>query len=213
MKRIGKFTIVPALLCFLLIPVSDCFANCDQMIAESEAIEGVVPRLNDDGSLRSLSMYGISSFLAPKPSLVSAARKQAEMKGKRDFANFMEEQIKAGTLSDYLMETKTVTDESGQMSGSAEEINRVVDQIQSNAQAVLSGVIKLDECMDPAQKIVIVRMGWKPELSEMAADTRQKINEEVARGKQGSSSSGGSGKTAAPSSSGYRKKSSMADDF
>lgn len=212
MKAIGKLLTFPFLLGLFFVPLNNSFASCDLMMAEAEAFEGVVPSY-DNGSLRSLSMYGISSFLAPSPSLVSAARKQAEMKAKRDFANFMKEKIEAGTLSDYLMETKTVTDASGQQSGSAEEISRVVDLIESKTDSVISGVIKLDECMDPNQKIIFVRMGWKPELSEVAADTRQKIDKEVARGESGSGSHLRGGQTTAPAANSYRKKSSLANDF
>ena len=89
--------------------------------------------------------------------------------------------------------------------------------MRSNTSAVLSGLVKLDECVDTEQKFILVELGWKPSLSAAAADTKSTINSEVARGQDGGKSSSGSAVSQSPSqitpSSGYRKKSSMKDDF
>jgi len=87
--------------------------------------------------------------------------------------------------------------------------------MRSNTSAVLSGLVKLDECVDTKQKFLIVQLGWKASLSEAAADTKQKINSEVKRGDQGSASSAtSSGRTSKITpSKGYRKKSTLKDGF
>ena len=211
MKMTGKRYFVILLVVLILVPSVNSFSACSEMEAEAEAIEGVVPKFDENGNFKSISMYADASFIAPKRSLISAARKQAELKAKRDFSNFIKEKVAAGTLSEYMMETKSVTNNKGETSGSAEEINRIVDTISSNTESVLSGIIKLDECVDAQQKYILVRMGWKPMLSEIAADTRQTIDKEVSRGE--SSPGGATSSSQVIPVKGYRKKSSMADDF
>jgi hypothetical protein len=58
-------------------------------------------------------------------------------------------------------------------------------------------------------------LGWRPSLSEAAADTKQKIDSEVRRGDKGSTSKATvSGRTSKITpSKGYRKKSTLKDDF
>ena len=70
------------------------------------------------------------------------------------------------------------------------------------------------------EKIAIVLAGWKPELSEAAADAKQTIKKEVARGdapvsSSGNNSSGGGNKSTSKINEvkSYSKKSSIAKDF
>ena len=53
------------------------FANetCVAYESEAEAFSGVVPKFNEDGSLRALLMYGEGTFLTSKRSLISDARR------------------------------------------------------------------------------------------------------------------------------------------
>ena len=215
-KKLSSF-VISAAACIILFLVCPVYAenDCAAMEKEAEAIEGVVPSFDENGKFKSISMYADGSFIAPKRSLISAARKQAELKAKREFSNFIKEKVASGTLSEYMMETKSVTSDKGETSGSAEEINRISDVISSSTESVLSGIIKLDECVDVEGKFVMVRMGWKPKLSKIAADTRQTIDKEVARGESGSAepSVGNNSSSQLTPSKGYRKKSSLANDF
>ena len=68
--------------------------------------------------------------------------------------------------------------------GTAEEINAMVETMASNSSAVLSGIVVLGECVDVDSKLVMVQAGWKPELSEVAADAKQKIKKSVAKAMQ-----------------------------
>ncbi|PNU18535.1 hypothetical protein C2E25_17150 [Geothermobacter hydrogeniphilus] len=182
------------------------------MMEEGALIEGVLPKFDENGRLKSISMYAQESFLAPKTSLIGAARKKAELKAKRDFVSFIKEKVKGKTLTEYLLEQREKTTESGETSGSAEEITRVSDYIGQETESVLSGIVKLDECVDIDMKMVLVRMGWKPQISQAAADARQTIDREIKRGESGGSSSSVGTREIKPAS-GYRKKSPLADDF
>ena len=190
--------------------------SCDQYMAEAEAVEGVVPKLNDDGSIRAFVMYGEDSFIAPKASLISKARRKAEVRAKRAFSEWMQQNLESESLYNDMMETVEETDSSGMTSGTATEISQSIDVMRTNTKAVLSGIIKLDECLDAEQRVIYVEMGWKPSLSEAAADTKSKINSEVARGNANSSASGsnkGPAKSAVTPQNDYRKKSSLKDAF
>ena len=120
-----------------------------------------------------------------------------------------------------MLEQVEKTDQDGNTEGMAEEISSEIDVIRTNTSAVLSGLIKLDECVDRKEKVVMVAVGWKPSLSEAAAGTKQKITKEVKRGDSGSKStssgnaSEGNGRstTKITPTKGYRKKSKLKDDF
>ncbi|TXL17120.1 hypothetical protein BMR06_15180 [Methylococcaceae bacterium HT5] len=139
------------------------------------------------------------------------------MKGKRDFSEWIKTKVKAGTLNEELMESVEKTSGDGSTEGYAEEITKYADFIGAETESVLSGIIKLDECMDPDGKTIMVRMGWKDSLSEAAADTRATIDNSVARGESGQRSEGASSSSASGTkikkSEGYRSKTKYADDF
>jgi hypothetical protein len=195
----------------VVITTSIYAGKCDAYLQEAKAASGVVPNIKN-GKLKSLSIYGQKSFIAPKSSLINKARRKAEMSAKRDFSAWIKEKVSSNTLSQELMETHEKTNSDGTTEGIAEEISKYSDEISNSTESVLSGIIKLDECVDPQNKIVYVRVGWKPELSEMAADTRANIDNSVERGKNGQTRNTSSRNKLQPAK-GYRIKSEMADDF
>ena len=213
---IGKLNILSLLLAVFAVSGTAIAGSCDDYLKDNGATSGVVPNFTEDGKIRSFSIFAEQYFLAPKRSLINKARRQAEMKGKRDFSEWIKTKIQAGTLNEELLEQTEKTTADGKMSGSVEEVTKYADVIGAQTDSVLSGIIKLDECMDPEEKAIMVRMGWKASLSEAAADTRATIDNSVARGESGQTSEG-----SAPSSSGakvknstgYRAKSKYADDF
>ena len=86
-------------LAFLSLALTQqAIASCSQFEAEAEAYEGVVPRFNEDGGLEALLMYGEATFLVPKRSLISTARREAEMQARRAYSEFIN-QISPRTLN------------------------------------------------------------------------------------------------------------------
>jgi hypothetical protein len=91
--------------------------------------------------------------------------------------------------------------------------------MRQNSSATLAGIVKLDECVDTEEKFILVKMGWKPETSKAAANARNIINNDISNSSNGQSSGNNSSGDKARVSSklqpveGYRKKSSLADDF
>lgn len=140
---------------------------CDAMAAEADAISGAVPKF-ENGQLVSVSMYGESTFISAKRSLIASARTEAEMRAKSSLSAFFEEQIARNTLAESLMESAELTSADGSTEAYAVELKRTSDYISSNSSAVLRGVVKLDECVDTDEKYILVRMGWKPSFAEQA---------------------------------------------
>lgn len=159
---------------FLLPPLAGMASECDAYLQEAEAVAGVAPRFDDDGSFRSLLIYATADFIAPKPSLINAARDIAEMSAKRDLAAWMEEQFSStSTASVGLNQTET-TDVDGNTSGRADELTVLAEAYRADAEAVLMGTIKLDECVDPEAKVIYLTLGWKPEARpELVAEPAQ----------------------------------------
>lgn len=140
---------------------------CDAMVAEADAISGAVPKF-ENGQLVSVSMYGESTFVSAKRSLIATARNEAEMRAKSSLSTFFEEQVTRNTLHESLMASAELTSDDGSTDASVAELKRASDYISSNSKAVLRGVVKLDECVDADKKYILVRMGWKPNFAEQA---------------------------------------------
>jgi hypothetical protein len=213
LKMTGKILI---LLGSVYLIAANVNADCSQFEAEAEAYEGLVPKFDDAGKVRALLMYGEGTFLFPKRSLISDARRTAELNARRAYAEFLKSNFDADTVAANLTETHQVTDGEGNTSGTATELASTLNAMRQNTQATLSGIVKLDECVDEEEKYVLVTLGWKPSTSAAAADAKQAMNKDIARGDQGlenSTDTESSKSSKATSAKGYRKKSSLADDF
>ena len=97
-------------------------SSCAEFEAEAEAFSGVVPRFGENGKVRAILMYGESSFIAPKRSLIANARRKAELDARRAFAEFLKSDFDSKTVSANLVETASLTDDSG-TTGSALELS------------------------------------------------------------------------------------------
>ena len=223
----GKFGLkfklaVIAVAGILGLPAGKAFANCDAFMEEFETTSlGIsYKKAPETGAIRAFLMSGEANFLAPKSSLVRKAKKKAFMRAKAEFTRFMKEEFVAADLVSDLTNSIETTDQDGNTSGTVEEMSSMVETMGSATESVLSGIVVLGECVDKTEKIAIVLAGWKPELSEAAADAKQTIKKEVARGdapvsSSGNNSSGGGNKSTSKINEvkSYSKKSSIAKDF
>jgi len=219
-KKVTRLALAAAL--FATIPVAGAYASCDGFMDEFETTSLGISYKKDPetGSIRAFLMSGEASFLAPKSSLVRKAKKKAFMMAKAEFTRFMKEDFAAADLTSDLTNQIENTDSDGNTSGQVEEISSMVETMASSTESVLSGIVVLGECVDKEQKLVMVVAGWKPELSAAAADAKQTIKKEVARGDAPVSASQGSGSGSGAKSTSkvtgvksYSKKSKIADDF
>jgi hypothetical protein len=218
-KKVTRLALATTL--FATIPVAGAYASCDGFMDEFETTSLGISYKKDPetGSIRAFLMSGEASFLAPKSSLVRKAKKKAFMMAKAEFTRFMKEDFAAADLTSDLTNQIENTDSDGNTSGQVEEISSMVETMASSTESVLSGIVVLGECVDKEQKLVMVVAGWKPELSAAAADAKQTIKKEVARGDapvSGSGSGSGSGAKSTSKVTGvksYSKKSKIADDF
>jgi hypothetical protein len=239
-KMTGKISLISGIIILSIIAPLSAYASCDAYIKENESISGVVPKFDKNGKVRAFVIGAEATFLVPKRSLIGKARRKAELRAKRAFAEFMKTKFKSDSVVADMLNQVEKTDAAGNTEGMAEELSTQVDSMRANTSAVLSGIVKLDECVDKKEKVVMVQVGWKPSLSKAAADAVITTNKEVQRGdkavaerkraerrnkqngvaKKKSSSS----KSAQPSpnlgertkitpSSGYRKKSTLKDKF
>ena len=224
---IGKFGLkfklaVIAVTGILTLSAGNAFANCDAFMEEFETTSLGISYKKDPetGAIRAFLMSGEANFLAPKSSLVRKAKKKAFMRAKAEFTRFMKEEFVAADLVSDLTNSIETTDQDGNTSGTVEEMSSMVETMGSATESVLSGIVVLGECVDKTEKIAIVLAGWKPELSAAAADAKQTIKKEVARGdapvsSSGNNSSGGGSKSTSKINEvkSYSKKSSIAKDF
>ena len=156
-------------------------ANCDQLLNEFETSTfGISINRDVGGNVSSIFMVGEADFLVAKSSLVRKAKKTAFMRAKAEFARFMKEEFSASDLQSELTNEISTTDQDGNTTGNAEEIGSLLEFMESNSEAVLSGVVALGECVDSEKKKAIVIAGWKPQMSKEAAKIKQSIQNDVA---------------------------------
>lgn len=206
LKMIGKKILVAAALLGL---AASGYASCKSFAREAEAYEGVVPRFEESGSLKSLSMYGEGTFLVAKRSLIADARRKAELSARRAYSEFLNSNFSASTLAASLIETSQNTDQDGNMTGSVTELESTLTVMQNDTTAVMTGVVKLDECVDSQGKYLMVRLGWKPGFSRAAGEAAGVMAGSANEVRSASSAK----RTQIEPADGYRKKSSLADEF
>ena len=66
--------------------------------------------------------------------------------------------ISIAKLAKDLVETSQTTNQDGQTVGNATELSSTLTQMRYNASATLTGIVKLDECVDVDQKYVLVTL-------------------------------------------------------
>lgn len=211
MKTIGKYVFCTATLLFL----PHVFASCAEFEASAEAYEGVVPKFNDDGSIRALLMYGEGTFLVAKRSLITSARREAELTARRAYSEFLNSNFDSNSEMSKITQTYEQTNSDGMTEGQAEELKTALDYMANSSSSVQSGLVKLDECVDTDGKYLLVEIGWKPEFSDAAAAASQKMADSVSSESSGGNTVGNAKDNKKPidSAEGYRKKSSLKDDF
>lgn len=153
---------------FLVLFSCPAIADCSAFRAEAGVASGIVPKFDDGGHLRALLSFGTASFIAPKPSLIDKARSSAELKAKRGFAEWLNAAVSSRSALVETIEINEETNQIGDTKALAQELTKQVEAMSSNSEATLKGLVKLDECVDTVDKLVMVELGWRADLQEAA---------------------------------------------
>ena len=209
MMTIGKVIGVASL---LTLPYQ-VHASCVEMVAEVDAYEGVSPKLAEDGTLLSMVMYGEGTFLFADRSAISDARREAEMTARRAYSEFLNSNFSSDTQISKISQEYSKQNSEGMVDASREQLKTAINIMANNTASVQSGLVKLDECVDTEEKYLLVQLGWKPEFSRAAANAATEMAEGAAASKDQQTSASSTKVTPTKPVSGYRKKSSLKDDF
>lgn len=164
----------------LLLLCSSVYASCVEFQQEAQAFSGIVPRVDANGNITAYLMYGEASFIAPKRSLIANARRKAEMNAKAAFTDFLKSSFSAESVSQDMVNQIQLTDGAGNTAALAEEISTSLTTMRSNSSATLSGIVKLDECVDTDENHIMVALGWKPKMSAGAQTAARGLAGQVA---------------------------------
>lgn len=132
---------------------------------------------------------------------INVATRKAELRAKASIAKFLKEKI---ATSEVMEETvKTMTEHNGQ----SETVNRKtletqVETIQNSADAILKGVLVLEQKSDPAGKFVSVTVGISRKTMATADSVNRTLNTD-----QSSPVTQGSGANSSPEAQTRRNKS------
>jgi hypothetical protein len=144
--------------------------NCAAFEAAMQGPVGsVIPRVDSNNRLVSLVVYGESTFISAKRSLIGQARNTAELNAKRSFSEWISgENFSAEEQSQQLVETIELTNQDGQTAALATEISQYLNSMRSDTSATIQGLVKLDECVNAEEQYIVVEYGWSPSLGAAA---------------------------------------------
>ena len=185
---------ITVFLLMLFVASGSAYASCQDFLDDVETTSLGVSYKKDPntGRISALMMMGEANFLSPKSSLVRKAKKKALMRAKAEFVRFMKEDFAAADFAADLTTSVESTDQDGNTTGAVEEISAMAETMASSAQSVISGIVVLGECVDKGEKVAMVLAGWKPELSQVAADAKQATSNPTPSSSSSSNKSGAS---------------------
>lgn len=205
-KLTTKF--VGALFCCVFIP-SAAIANCEEFEADMRGpIGSAIPRIDENGKLLSIVVYGEGTFIAPKRSLISQARVGAELSAKRAFSEWISgANFSAAQEAQQFVEVVELTNQAGETAALAQEITTQLQIMRSDTNSVIDGLVKFDECVDTVQNFILVGMGWSPRITSSVSATSPSSASSSNEGHSGSVI------TNIVPSEGYRITSPLKDQF
>lgn len=148
---------------------------------EFSATNGVVYKLNNDGNLKSIKAREEADMLIGDRRDEQSCIKKATLKAKAEIAKFLKEGIKAEeTLSNI---EKTLSDTKA---GASRKIAETLSQnISSQAEALLRGVIVLESKVFRAEKYCEVTLGMSEKSMNAAQNTQNALDKSFSGGKIG----------------------------
>lgn len=168
----------------LLIFISNiCFAQ--QPPSMSDPITGVSIIFDETGTnWDKIMSVGESELLFGDTKDVRTATKKATMRAKANIAKFLNERL---TTSEVLEEmTKTLTEQSsdGSAKASRKSVETMIEKIENQSEAILKGVIVLEQDINKPQKQVYVTVGMSRKTMQAADGLRNTIQKDLDTGSQ-----------------------------
>ncbi len=149
---------------------------CDSYYAEAKGSpRSVVPRYNEDGTIKGFFVYDEVQFRRSTPSLQNAARRRAEAGVRQIWSGFVSTNLDAEAIfRDSVREEVVTTNTTEELL--INEVNEQILTIKENTSAAVNGFVKMDECIDEEKMVVSVMYAWKPEFSQMGGDAAREMD-------------------------------------
>lgn len=170
----GSTTLL-SVICVLISQNSVAQNVCDAYYEEAlGSPRSVIPRYNDDGTIKGFFVYDETAFRRDTPSLHAAARRRAEAGVREIWSSFVLTNMDAQALfNDSIRQEVTSTSASEEVL--INELSEQITTIKENTSGAISGFVKADECVDRERMVVSVMYAWKPEFSQMGADASREM--------------------------------------
>ena len=135
---------------------------------------GVSVTWGEDGQWRRISSIGEADCLICDRQDITTAKRKAELQAKAAIAKFLNERVSSEEVIEEV--TKVLSETNGQSTS----VNRKTIQtssltLQGSAQAVLSGVLTLEQRSSPADKLVSVTVGVSRRTINTAASLQNAL--------------------------------------
>lgn len=194
---------VSALFCFQV--------NAEEGVQFEDPTTGVEIIFSEDGRGWDKIMANAESELqfSDRKGIRQATQK-AVMRAKANIAKFFNEKLTSSETMDEITKTLSKNEVSGENSNSSasrESIETMIESITNSADAILKGVIVLEQNVNRKEKYVSVKLG----LSRKTMDTANKMNRALSSG--GNSHGMGENRDAAGSAANEVRRSRNYDNF
>jgi hypothetical protein len=188
--------------------------SCDDMGTTS--VNNFV--LNDDGTIDKITAIGegVVDF-ADDPDDIQDAREIAELEARKALSIFMSESLKSDTGVNNIANKIREGSSAGKKVSKKKMITKI-KKIHQSSQALLKGVVALEECYDNEKGEYRVMVGTSTKTMRAADSLRQKSHEDALSSSSGSGSSDSSGSAGVKAETGesstkkiesFRRKSKM----
>lgn len=109
---------------------------------------------------------------------IRQAKKKASMRAKAMIAKFLKERINSSDVQDNM--TKIMAEHNGTSeSETRKEVETLTEKIENSANAILKGVLTLQQKVNKSEKYVMVKLGMSRKTMRAADNLRNNINRDL----------------------------------
>jgi len=176
-----KSTFVLSTLAAALFLFTGISSAAEEQVAYTDPT-GVSVEFEPDGSdWKRISSIGEAELTFTDRKDIQNARRKAEMQAKAAISKFLSEKIKSEEVSEEL--TKTLSDSTLSKAGTDKTANRktvdtLISKISNTSEAILKGVIVIEQNEDVTNKRVTVKVGVSRKTISVANSLKKSLSED-----------------------------------
>jgi len=179
---------------WLVLVSNICFAQQEPTMTDEPT--GVSITFDESGSdWEKITSVGESELLFGDKKDVHNATQKATMRAKAAIAKFLNERLKTSEVLEEMTKTLTETSSGGSAKASRKTVETMIEKIENSADAILKGVIVLEQDINKTEKMVSVTVGMSRKTMKAADSLRNTIQKDLDAGERKNQETQGAGES------------------